>query len=223
MHPSPVPHVDVVTTTTHKSLRGPRGGMILCKEQYAEALDKAVFPGLQGGPHNHTTAAIAVALKEAATDEFKHYAAQIVENARTLAAALNERGFELASGGTDNHLILVDVTSRGLTGRQMSKAMDAAGMVCNYNTVPFDPRPPANPSGIRLGTPAMTSRGFGSAEMIQLAEWMGRVATVRADAGLELDDRRRAYREIAAEVRQLCDRFPAPGLLYGEDGQPASP
>ena len=220
VHPSPVAHVDVVTTTTHKSLRGPRGGMILCKEQYAAALDKAVFPGLQGGPHNHTTAAIAVALKEAATDKFRRYAAQIVDNARLLAAALDERGFKLSSGGTDNHLILVDATSKGLTGRQMSKAMDAAGMVCNYNTVPFDPRPPSNPSGIRLGTPAMTSRGFGAAEMVQLAEWMAQVAAVRADAGMELDDRRKAYREIAAAVRELCNRFPAPGLLYSAEGKP---
>jgi glycine hydroxymethyltransferase len=220
VHPSPVPHVDVVTTTTHKSLRGPRGGMVMCRENYAEVLDKAVFPGLQGGPHNHTTAAIAVTLKEAATEEFKGYAGQTVENARTLAAALVERGFKLSSGGTDNHLILVDVTPKGLTGRQMSKALDAAGVVCNYNTVPFDPRPPANPSGIRLGTPAMSSRGFGKAEMVQLAEWMAQVAKVRADEGLELDDRRKAYREIAAQVRALCDRFPAPGILYGEDGKP---
>jgi len=220
VHPSPVAHVDVVTTTTHKSLRGPRGGMILCRREYAAALDKAVFPGLQGGPHNHTTAAIAVALKEAATDEFRRYATQIVANARILAAALDERGFKLSSGGTDNHLILVDATSKGLTGRQLAKAMDAAGMVCNYNTVPFDPRPPSNPSGIRLGTPAMTSRGFGAAEMVQLAEWMAQVAAVRADAGMELDDRRKAYREIAAAVRELCNRFPAPGLLYGAEGKP---
>jgi glycine hydroxymethyltransferase len=194
--------------------------MVMCRENYAEVLDKAVFPGLQGGPHNHTTAAIAVTLKEAATEEFKGYAGQTVENARTLAAALVERGFKLSSGGTDNHLILVDVTPKGLTGRQMSKALDAAGVVCNYNTVPFDPRPPANPSGIRLGTPAMSSRGFGKAEMVQLAEWMAQVAKVRADEGLELDDRRKAYREIAAQVRALCDRFPAPGILYGEDGKP---
>ena len=220
VHPSPVPYVDVVTTTTHKSLRGPRGGMIMCREKYADVLDKAVFPGLQGGPHNHTTAAIAVALKEAATEEFKVYAAQIVENARALAAALGERGFALCGGGTDNHLILIDMTSKGITGNQMSKALDAAGIVCNFNSIPFDSRPPRNPSGIRIGTPAITSRGFGAGEMRQLAAWMDRIAEVRADEGLDLDGRRTAYREVAAEVRALCDRFPAPGLLYDDDGKP---
>jgi glycine hydroxymethyltransferase len=219
VHPSPVPHVDVVTTTTHKSLRGPRGGMIMCKEQYAEALDKAVFPGLQGGPHNHTTAGLAVALKEAMTPEFKAYAQQIVDNSRALAAALVERGFALSSGGSDNHLILIDVTSKGLTGRQMAKALDASGIVCNFNRIPFDPRPAMNPSGIRIGTPAITSRGFGASEMVQLAEWMDRVAQVRADESLALDDRKNAYKAIAGEVRALCDRFKAPGLLYGEDGR----
>ncbi len=219
VHPSPVPHVDVVTTTTHKSLRGPRGGMIMCKEQYAEALDKAVFPGLQGGPHNHTTAGLAVALKEAMTPEFKAYAQQIVDNSRALAAALVERGFALSSGGSDNHLILIDVTSKGLTGRQMAKALDASGIVCNFNRIPFDPRPAMNPSGIRIGTPAITSRGFGASEMVQLAEWMDRVAQVRADESLALDDRKNAYKAIAGEVRALCDRFKAPGMLYGEDGR----
>lgn len=219
VHPSPVPHVDVVTTTTHKSLRGPRGGMIMCKEQYAEALDKAVFPGLQGGPHNHTTAGLAVALKEAMTPEFKAYAQQIVDNSRALAAALVERGFALSSGGSDNHLILIDVTSKGLTGRQMAKALDASGIVCNFNRIPFDPRPAMNPSGIRIGTPAITSRGFGPSEMVQLAEWMDRVAQVRADESLALDDRKNAYKAIAGEVRALCDRFKAPGLLYSEDGR----
>jgi glycine hydroxymethyltransferase len=219
VHPSPVPHVDVVTTTTHKSLRGPRGGMIMCKKEYADALDKAVFPGLQGGPHNHTTAGLAVALKEAMTPEFKVYAQQIVDNSRALAAALTERGFALSSGGSDNHLILIDVTTKGLTGRQMAKALDASGIVCNFNRIPFDPRPAMNPSGIRIGTPAITSRGFGVAEMVQLAEWMDRVAQVRADEGLDLDERKKAYREVAGQVRALCDRFPAPGLLYGQDGQ----
>ena len=214
VHPSPVPHVDVVTTTTHKSLRGPRGGMILCRAQFAQALDKAVFPGLQGGPHNHTTAALAVALKEAATDEFRAYAARIVENARALAAALQGRGFELISGGTDNHLLLIDATSRGITGKQLAKALDSSGIVCNFNDIPFDPRPPLNPSGIRIGTPAITSRGFGLAEMEHLADWMDQVATIRADGKLDLDGRRRAYRQLAAQVRQLCDRFPAPGLTY---------
>ena len=220
VHPSPVPHVDVVTTTTHKSLRGPRGGMILCRAQYAEALDKAVFPGLQGGPHNSTTAAIAVALKEATSGEFKRYAQQIVANSQTLAAALSARGFALSSGGTDNHLILMDMTNKGITGYAMAKALDAAGIVCNFNRVPFDPRPARKPSGIRIGTPAITSRGFGAEEMRQLAEWMDRVAEVRANKALELDDRKAEYAEVAAEVRALCTRFPAPGLLYDGDGEP---
>ncbi len=220
VHPSPVPHVDVVTTTTHKTLRGPRGGMILCRQEYAEAIDKAVFPGLQGGPHNHTTAAMAVAFKEAATEEFRGYARRIAENARALAEALNQHGFRLSSGGTDNHLILIDVTPKGLTGREMAKSLDAAGIVCNFNRIPFDPRPALNPSGIRIGTPAVTSRGFGPAQMEQLAGWMAQVARVRADEGLDLEERRKIYREIAGQIKALCDRFPAPGLLYGEDGRP---
>jgi len=220
VHQSPVPHVDVVTTTTHKSLRGPRGGMIMCKAQYAEAIDKAVFPGLQGGPHNGTTAAIAVTLKEAMGAEFKAYSQQVVDNAKVLGEELSARGFALSSGGTDNHLILIDVTDRGVTGYQMAKALDQAGIVCNFNRVPFDLRPAKRPSGIRIGTPAITSRGFGADEMKHLAEWMDRVAQVRADEGKELDDRKKVYAEIRAEVRALCDRFPAPGLLYGEDGKP---
>jgi len=217
VHPSPVEHVDVMTTTTHKSLRGPRGGMILCRKEYAEAIDKAVFPGLQGGPHNHSMAGLAVALMEANSEEFRQYSAQTVENARTLAGALTERGFSLSSGGTDNHLILIDVTSKGVTGKQMSKSLDAAGIVCNFNRIPFDTRPPANPSGIRIGTPAVTSRGFGPEEMVQLAAWMARVAAARGDAGLSLEGRREVYQEVAAEVQALCDRFPAPGLAYDEN------
>lgn len=212
VHPSPVPHVDVVTTTTHKSLRGPRGGMIMCRAQYADAIDKAVFPGLQGGPHNHTTAALAVALKEADTAEFRAYAQAIVDNARTLGAALMERGFGVVSGGTDNHLLLIDMTSKGTTGNQMSKAMDAAGIVCNYNLVPGDSRPARRPSGIRIGTPAITSRGFGLPEMVQLADWMDEIATTRADEQIDKDQRRQTYRRIASEVKALCDRFPAPGI-----------
>ena len=203
-HPSPVPHADVVTTTTHKSLRGPRGGMILMKKKHRKAINKAVFPGLQGGPHNHTTAGIAVALKEASTDEFKAYAHKIVENAKHLAQCLNEKGFDLVSGGTDNHLILVDVTKRGTTGKPFAKALDKAGIVCNYNTVPFDPRPPFDPSGIRLGTPALTSRGMGKPEMEKLADWMAIVSE-----NLENED---ALRGIADEVKELCRSFPAPGI-----------
>ncbi len=203
-HPSPVPHADVVTTTTHKSLRGPRGGMILMKKKHRKAINKAVFPGLQGGPHNHTTAGIAVALKEASTDEFKAYAHKIVENAKHLAQCLNEKGFDLVSGGTDNHLILVDVTKRGTTGKPFAKALDKAGIVCNYNTVPFDPRPPFDPSGIRLGTPSLTSRGMGKPEMEKLADWMALVSD-----NLENED---ALAGIAGEVKELCNAFPAPGI-----------
>ena len=219
VHPSPVPHVDIVTTTTHKSLRGPRGGMIMCKHQYAEALDKAVFPGLQGGPHNHTTAGLAVALKEAQTHEFKQYAQNIVGNASALAEELIKRGFRLSSGGTDNHLILIDVTNKGITGRQMAKALDASGIVCNFNRIPFDKRPAMNPSGIRIGTPAITSRGFGHNEMVRLADWMETVARLRSDESLDLSDRKKEYRAIADEVKELCDQFPAPGLLYGANGE----
>jgi len=212
VHPSPVPHADIVTSTTHKTLRGPRGGMIMCREQYAEAIDKAVFPGLQGGPHNHTTAALAVALKEASTSEFKVYAQAIVDNARILGEELSGYGFKLASGGTDNHLLLVDATSRGVVGHNMARSLDAAGIVCNYNLVPGDSRPAMRPSGIRMGTAAVTSRGFGAAQMKQVAAWIDRVATARADENADKETRIRVNREIAAEVRALCDRFPAPGL-----------
>ncbi len=203
-HPSPVPVADIVTSTTHKSLRGPRGGMILMKKRHRKAINKAVFPGLQGGPHNHTTAAIAIALKEAATDEFKAYAHKIVENAQHLAAKLNENGFKLVSGGTDNHLILIDATTRGITGKPFAKALDKAGIVCNYNTVPFDPRPPFDPSGIRIGTPSMTSRGMGKPEMEKLADWMNQVA--------ENIDNQTVLEKISGEVKELCANFPAPGI-----------
>jgi len=172
VHPSPVPVADVVTTTTHKTLRGPRGAMFLSKEEHAKVLDKAVFPGLQGGPHNHTTAAIAVALREAAQPEFKTYAAGIVANAKALAAALLERGYDLVSGGTDNHLILIDLTAKNVSGKIAAQALDRAGIELNYNTVPFDPRKPFDPSGIRLGTPSVTTRGMGEADMARVAEWM---------------------------------------------------
>ncbi len=203
-HPSPVGIADVVTSTTHKTFRGPRGGMIFCKKQHAAAIDKAIFPGLQGGPHNHTTAGIAVAANEAARPEFKVYARSIVENAKALGAALSERGFGVVTGGTDNHLLLIDVTSKGVTGKQLAQALDRAGIVLNYNTVPFDPRKPFDPSGVRIGTPAVTSRGMGKGEMLRVAEWMDRVTAQPGDeAGLA---------RIAAEVKELCSRFPAPGI-----------
>ena len=204
VHPSPVPVADVVSTTTHKTLRGPRGGMLLCKEAHAKAIDKAVFPGLQGGPHNHTTAGIAVALAEAKTDEFKAYARQIVANAQALAAALVERGFNVITGGTDNHLVLVDVTSKGVAGKPFAKALDQAGLECNYNTVPFDPRKPFDPSGVRLGTPSVTSRGMKEPEMRQIAAWMDAVAQAPADASV--------LARVRGEVVELTRRFPAPGL-----------
>ena len=204
VHPSPVPHADVVSSTTHKTLRGPRGGLLLTKEAHAKAIDRAVFPGLQGGPHNHTTAGVAVALKEAATPEFRAYAAQIVANARALAAGLVERGFDVITGCTDNHLVLVDVTAKGVAGKPLAKALDAAGIVTNYNTVPFDPRKPFDPSGIRLGTPAVTSRGMREAEMAQIAAWIDRVAQAPTDAGV--------IAAVRGEVAELTRRFPAPGL-----------
>ncbi len=204
-HPSPVAVADVVSTTTHKTLRGPRGGMLMCKAEHGKAIDRAVFPGLQGGPHNHTTAGIAVALREAKTDAFKAYAHQIVANARALAAAMVERGFSLVTGGTDNHLILCDLTNKNVPGKVAAKALDAAGIELNYNSVPFDPRKPFDPSGIRLGTPSVTSRGMKEAEMKQIAAWMEQVVAAPTDASL--------HAKIAGEVRELCARFPAPGIL----------
>jgi glycine hydroxymethyltransferase len=204
-HPSPAAVADVISTTTHKTLRGPRGGMLMCKAAHQKALDRAVFPGLQGGPHNHTTAGVAVALHEARTAEFKAYAHQIVTNARALAAALVERGFSLVTGGTDNHLILVDLTGKQVPGKVAAKALDAAGIELNYNSVPFDPRKPFDPSGIRLGTPAVTSRGMTEPEMRQIAAWMDQVVSAPSDAAL--------HARIAGQVRELCAKFPAPGIL----------
>ncbi len=203
-HPSPVGIADVVTSTTHKTFRGPRGGMIFCKAQHASAIDKAVFPGLQGGPHNHTTAGIAVAANEALQPSFKTYAQAIVDNARTLATELTARDFKLTTGGTDNHLMVVDLTNKNVSGKIAAQALDKAGIVLNYNSVPFDPRKPFDPSGVRLGTPAVTSRGMGKDEMKKLADWMDRV--VKAPT----DDAQLA--KIAGEVREVCARFPAPGL-----------
>jgi len=204
VHPDPVPYADVITTTTHKTLRGPRGAMIMCRAEHAEAIDKAVFPGLQGGPHNHTTAAIGVALKEASTPDFKAYAKKVVSNAKTLADELIARGFNLVSGGTDNHLILVDLTNKKVIGKKGAKALDAAGIVTNYNTVPYDPRKPFSPSGIRLGTPAITSRGMGDAEMRLIAKWI--------DSAISHVNDEAALKRIAAEVTETCRKFPAPGI-----------
>ena len=204
VHPDPAPHADVVTTTTHKTLRGPRGAMILCREQHAEAIDKAVFPGLQGGPHENTIAGIGVALKEAATPEFRDYGRQVVANAKALAGELNERGFDLITGGTDNHLILIDLTNKGVIGKKAAKALDRANIVSNYNTVPFDPRKPFSPSGLRIGTPSVTTRGMKEEEMRQIGRWIDDVIAHVADA--------EALDRIAAEVRDFCRQYPAPGM-----------
>jgi glycine hydroxymethyltransferase len=204
-HPSPVGHAGVITTTTHKTLRGPRGAMIMTTAEHASRVDKAVFPGLQGGPHNHTTAAIAVALREAAQPAFSQYARQVVANAQALATALLERGFSLVSGGTDNHLILMDLTPQGIGGKPAAKALDRAGIEVNYNTVPFDPRKPFDPSGIRIGTPAITTRGLGELHMVQIAAWMDEAITAAAK------DDEAAIERIAGEVRELLAAFPMPG------------
>ncbi|MEV1287231.1 serine hydroxymethyltransferase [Micromonospora sp. NPDC049679] len=204
-HPSPVGYADVITTTTHKTLRGPRGAMIMSTAQHANAIDKAVFPGLQGGPHNHTTAAIAVALKEAATADFRRYAHQVVANAKALAAALLERGFELSSGGTDNHLILADLSSKGVAGKPAAQALDRAGIELNYNTVPYDTRKPFDPSGIRLGTAALTTRGLTEEQMPQVAAWMDDAVTAA------VKDDEAALTRIAGEVSDLLAGYPMPG------------
>jgi glycine hydroxymethyltransferase len=178
--------------------------MLLCTEAMQKKVDRAVFPALQGGPHNHTTAAMAVALAEAALPSFRDYAHAIVANARSLAAGLIDEGFGVVSGGTDNHLVLFDATPRGVTGKPLARAMNRAGLVANYNNIPFDPRPPMDPSGIRLGTAAVTSRGFGTDEMVRIARWIGEVASNLEDGGL-LDG-------IASSVRELCGAYPAPGI-----------
>jgi glycine hydroxymethyltransferase len=204
-HPSPVGHAQIISTTTHKTLRGPRGAMLMSDAEHAKALDKAVFPGLQGGPHNHTTAAIAVALAEASQPSFREYAASVVANAAALADALLERGFDLVSGGTDNHLILVDLTNKGIGGKPAAQALDRAGIELNYNTVPFDPRKPFDPSGIRLGSAAITTRGLDVDQMPQVAEWMDRAIT----AANEGDDV--AIGKVATEVSELLSGYPMPG------------
>jgi glycine hydroxymethyltransferase len=204
-HPSPVGAADVVSTTTHKTLRGPRGAMLLSDSEHQTALDRAVFPGLQGGPHNHTTAAIAVALGEALEPEFADYAHQTVLNAKALAGSLLDRGFELVSGGTDNHLILIDLSNKGVPGKPAAQALDRARITTNYNTVPFDPRKPFDPSGIRIGTPAVTTRGMRAAEMERIAGWIDEVVdAVR-------DKREETIAALAEDVREFARGFPIPG------------
>ncbi len=204
LHPSPVPYADIVTTTTHKTLRGPRGGLILCKAQYAQAIDKAVFPGVQGGPLMHIIAAKAVAFHEALQPEFKAYSGRIIANAQALAERLEAGGLRLVSGGTDNHLMLVDVTPFGLTGKTAEKALDAVGITVNKNAIPFDKNPPASASGIRIGTPAVTTRGFDLAEMDTIGRLIIDVLKNHKDAAL--------LERVSGEVHDLCSRFPVPGI-----------
>lgn len=200
LHPNPVEYADVVTTTTHKTLRGPRGGMILCKEQYAKAIDKAIFPGIQGGPLMHVIAAKAVAFSEALKPEFKEYAKQVVTNAKVLAAALQKEGFKIVSGGTDTHVMLVDVRSCGLTGKVAEFLLDEVGITCNKNTIPFDPESPFVTSGIRLGTPALTTRGLKEADMEEIASIISLV--------LKNSEDKAKHEEAAKRVAALCEKYP---------------
>ncbi|MDQ3388529.1 MAG: serine hydroxymethyltransferase [Gemmatimonadota bacterium] len=203
-HPNPVPYADVVTSTTHKTLRGPRGGLILCTEERAKAIDKQIFPGIQGGPLMHVIAAKAVAFDEALRPQFKDYSARVIANARALAEAFLERGFTLVSGGTDNHLLLVDLRNKGITGKEAERVLEEAGITVNKNTVPGETESPFVTSGVRIGTPALTTRGLGMGEMRTIAEF--------ADRAIEGRGSEAALRQIRAEVAQMCDSFP----LYGE-------
>ena len=221
-HPSPVPYADVVTTTTHKTLRGPRSGLILVGEQYAEqygkAIDRCVFPGQQGGPLMHIVAAKAVAFQEALQPEFRTYAAQIVANAKALAAELQARGFRLISGGTDTHVVLMDVFEKGMLGSEAEAALGQAGITVNKNAIPFDTNPPMKPSGIRLGTPALTTRGMGEAEMKVVAGWIVEALLARSEAG--------TLERIKGQVAELCERFPLYGRRRQEtaaEGAPEAP
>ena len=200
LHPSPVPYADFVTTTTHKTLRGPRGGMIMCRAEYAKAIDKMIFPGIQGGPLVHVIAAKAVAFKEALSREFKDYQQRVINNAKRLAEELIKRGFRIISGGTDNHLMLVDLTTKGITGKEAEEALDKAGITVNKNAIPYDERPPAITSGIRLGTPSVTTRGMGEAEMAAIADIIDEVLKNHAS-----EEKLRGFRQRAENI---CKRFP---------------
>ena len=200
VHPSPVPHADFVSTTTHKTLRGPRGGLVMCKAQYAKELDRITFPGTQGGPLMHIIAAKAVCLKEAAEPGFKEYAKQVVTNARALAAEVSKAGFRIVSGGTDNHLFLIDLYSRGITGKDAQPALDRAGITTNKNSIPFDPTPPMTGGGVRMGTPAVTTRGMLEPDMARIASWITEVLSHLGDAERE--------RRIRAEVAEFASQFP---------------
>ncbi len=201
VHPSPIPAFDVVTTTTHKTLRGPRGAIIMCKDKFAGMIDKAVFPGMQGGPHENAIAAIAVTMKEAKTAAFRKYAEQIVKNSKALAHALSDFGFKLVSDGTDNHLMLIDLTNKNIGGKDAQKLFESAGIILNMNMVPFDKRSPFDPSGVRLGTAAVTSRGMKEKEMSKIASWMAAVVTDPTVA-----------EKVRDEIKRFTKNFPAPGL-----------
>jgi glycine hydroxymethyltransferase len=203
-HPSPVPHAHIVTSTTHKTLRGPRSGMILSKAEFAQAIDKVVFPGMQGGPLVHIMAAKAVCFQEAMQPEFRDYARQVVANAKVLAKALADEGFRIISGGTDTHLMLVDVFSKGMLGSEAEKALGEAGITVNKNAIPFDTNPPMKPSGVRIGTPALTTRGMKEAEMTQIGRWIAETLLHRTDAAL--------LSNVRKQVLELCEAFP----LYGD-------
>ena len=200
LHPSPVPHADYVTTTTHKTLRGPRGGLAMCKAAHAKDLDRAVFPGVQGGPLMHVIAAKAVAFKEALQPDFKAYQQRVVANAAVLAKTIADEGFRIVSGGTDNHLVLIDVFSRGLTGKAAEKTLEHAGITVNKNTIPFDPNPPMTASGVRVGTPALTTRGMGTKEMEEIGRLIGKA--------LKGSDHETTIAEVRKSVETLCARFP---------------
>ena len=205
LHPSPVPHADFVTTTTHKTLRGPRGGMIMCKAEYAKAIDKMIFPGIQGGPLVHVIAAKAVALKEALGKDFKEYQLRVIKNARRLAEELVKSGFKIISGGTDNHLMLVNLTSKGITGKEAEEALDKAGITVNKNVIPYEERPASISSGMRLGTPCVTTRGMGEEEMSEIADIITSVIENNKDAD--------AISSLSGRVDALCEKFP----LYSEE------
>jgi glycine hydroxymethyltransferase len=205
LHPSPVPYAQVTTSTTQKTLRGPRGGFILCDKELASAIDAAVFPGMQGGPYMHIIAAKAVCFYEAMQPEFVDYQRSVLENARTLASELQRYGMRIVSGGTDNHIVLVDLSPQGITGKDAEEALERAGITVNRNTIPFDPKPPRITSGIRLGTPAVTTRGFGTEEMKRIASLIAKVLSPSGD--------KRAQEQVRQKVREMCQKFPIPGLV----------
>ena len=213
IHKSPVPYADIVSTTTHKTLRGPRGGMLLCRAEHSEKVDKSVFPGLQGGPHMHTMTAIAVALAEADTPEFVEYAKQIVKNAKALSEKLLEYGFNLVSGGTDNHLMLIDLRNKGMPGKKLAKALDRARIETNYNSIPNDPSPPFNPSGLRIGTPAITTRGMKEEQARSVAYFINKI--------VENIDNETVIEEVGKDVLLLCSQFPVPEhfIIQGKNRQ----